>query len=104
MTYFQRTDLPADIDSVEKLQVWATSVLAYLYPNQMSFESKEVGVRQASLLPFYNDSEEDSGLWHWQVISRCSLWQSAGRLTGGQEYQYVQPLGQLIVPDQFKGV
>lgn len=35
MTAFAVSDLPAAVDSVEKLSVWSLSILAELYPNSL---------------------------------------------------------------------
>ena len=104
MTAFDKTMLPDDINTVEGVFGWASEILYFNYSHLTSDESRGNPVRRVSKTTFFNDSDELSANWQHQVIYRLSLGISANYLLGGQDYKYLQPLGELEIPEAFKPV
>ncbi|NEQ20651.1 MAG: glucose-6-phosphate dehydrogenase [Microcoleus sp. SIO2G3] len=100
MVAFVRTDLPASIDTVEKLAVWACAVLQELHPSTSVVEATGIAERVATAAPFYITASQPEA---WRFIGRVSLemplnWQS----TSGKLWTDVVPLSNLAIPADFK--
>jgi hypothetical protein len=100
MTAFSANDIPAEIDTVEKLEVWCSTLLSNLYPNLTAVESTGSAVRVVTSGPFFITASDPST---WRTISRASIalsneWQGGGN----QIWAYAQPFGNLAIPASFK--
>ena len=60
MTTFNTANLPASIDSVEKLAVWALSILAEINPNTTVQTGAFVVERVATVNPFFFQNEANT--------------------------------------------
>ena len=100
MTTFQSTDLPASVNTVEKLAVWAATVLNHLYPETTAIEATGDGERVAQASPFEVTAVEPT---QWRHIARTSIplnrnWQrGASKLWANAE-----DLGSSSIPTEFK--
>jgi hypothetical protein len=100
MTAFVPSDLPAEVNTVEKLHVWASSVLGNLYTDATVIEAPGTGVRVVSCGPYLLTAETPST---WRFISRLTLaldknWVGANN----QLWNSVQEIGQAPIPVSFK--
>lgn len=100
MTAFTAADIPVEIDTVEKLHVWTSNVLAFLYPDESVLEAPGQAVRSASSGPFQITAGPVSS---WRTVDRVSLEVDAKWLgDGNQIWTYIKPLGVLAIPANFK--
>ncbi|MBD2090204.1 glucose-6-phosphate dehydrogenase [Microcoleus sp. FACHB-1515] len=100
MVALVRTDIPTSVDTVEKLAVWAMSILQQLHPGQTVVEATGVAERVATAAPFYITASQPAA---WRFISRASLeltpnWQSSS----GRIWTDVQPLSSQAIPAEYK--
>jgi hypothetical protein len=100
MTAFTPSDIPAEINTVEKLEVWCANVLAYLNPDLTSIEATGSQTRTCSAGPFYVSASDPAV---WRHISRVSVvvereWQGAGN----QIWNYARELNTAPIPAIFK--
>jgi hypothetical protein len=100
MTAFNPSDIPTEINTVEKLDVWCSQVLAYLNPDQVAIEATGSQTRTASAAPFYITASDPAV---WRHISRLSIplsreWQGGGN----QIWNYAQELSTAVIPANFK--
>jgi hypothetical protein len=100
MTAFAPSDIPSEIDTVEKLEAWCSTLLSYLNPDQVAVEATGSQNRTASSAPFYITASDPAT---WRLISRLSLpirrdWQGGGN----QIWNYVQELSTAAIPASFK--
>jgi hypothetical protein len=100
MTAFTPTDIPAEINTVEKLEVWCSQLLSFLYPDQIALEATGSLTRIASAAPFYITASDPST---WRHISRNSIplqreWQGSGN----QIWNFAQEIGVAAIPASFK--
>lgn len=98
MTLFDRNQLPQQIDRVEELVAWGTTVLNDLYPDVTVIESPGSATRRANSSPF---PVVNGSTTSWIMINRLTLdlaptWRRQGKL-----WLAVQPLGQLTIPPEF---
>lgn len=70
MVAFQTTDLPASIDTVEKLAAWSLTVLNYLHPILTATEATGSAERVATAAPFYITADPSP---KWRYIGRFSF-------------------------------
>jgi hypothetical protein len=99
MTAFSTSDLPASINSVEKLYAWCATVLQHLYPTTTVIESTGVAERAISAAPFFVSASDPAT---WRYISRGSIkltstWQRTGKI-----WQYAEDIGSSAIPTEFK--
>lgn len=100
MTAFQTTDLPASINTVEKLAVWAGTVLNHLYPNVTAIEATGLAERVAQSGPFEVTAVDPP---QYRNIVRLSIpvnrnWQrGASKLWANAE-----DIGTAAIPTEFK--
>lgn len=100
MTAFAPSDIPSEVNTVEKLEVWAATLLSNLNPDQVAVESTGSQSRTASSAPFYITASDPAV---WRNISRCSIplskdWQGGGN----QIWNYAQELSAAAIPASFK--
>lgn len=99
MTAFSTSDIPAEIDTVEKLHAWSASILNNLYFDTTIAENIGSATRVAQAAPFEITAADPI---QWRFISRCSLplnkdWQGSDKL-----YKRVSSLGSASIPDGYK--
>ena len=99
------TDIPATIDTLEKLVAWSSIALSNLYPNVTVLEGSDADnvtyARVAQSNPYYITVDATDAAW--RLISRSSLkidstWQSGAN----KLWENVEPLGSLSLPEGFK--
>jgi hypothetical protein len=100
MTAFAPSDIPSEINTIEKLEVWCSQLLSHLNPDQVAVEATGSQSRTASAAPFYITASDPSV---WRHISRLSIplsrdWQGGGN----QMWNYAQELSVLPIPASFK--
>lgn len=100
MTAFTPSDIPSEINTVEKLEAWASTLLSNLNPDQTAVETTGSLTRTASSAPFYITASDPAT---WRNISRVSVplskdWQGGGN----QIWNYVQELSATPIPASFK--
>lgn len=99
MTAFATGDLPATVDTVEKLAVWAGVVLNNLNADLVAIEAPGVTELVASAHPY---AVTASGLYEWRMITRQSIklnsnWQRAGKL-----WIHAENLSTTALPIEFR--
>lgn len=100
MTTFLTTDLPSSINSLEKLAVWASTVLNHLNTNQTAIEQTGNAQLTATSAPFYITASDPAT---WRNISRLSIpldknWQRGT----GKIWTFAQDLSSSAIPTEFK--
>ncbi len=100
MTAFTTADLPASVNTVEKLHAWASAVLLNLNPQTEVQEApgitEKVAVHQ--VFPVYLN-----GQWQYRVISRMSARVDGDYLQGSAKFwTYVQEISNAAIPSNFK--
>lgn len=98
MTAFAPTQIPASVDTVEKLAVWATELLSYLYHEETFIE--EVGRSELAVTagPFQIAANNTVTFRH---IARAAIELNRDFKSGGDIWGYAQPLGNLTIPANF---
>lgn len=100
MTAFQTTDIPASVNTVEKLAVWAQTVLNHLYPQVTAVEASGLAERVAQASPFEVTAVEPS---QWRYISRTSIPLDRNWQRGSSKiWANAQDLGSASIPTEFK--
>lgn len=99
MTAFSTADLPASVNTVEKLAVWAMTVLQNLYPEMTTVEETGRAELQVQSAPFFIAAVSPP---EWRVISRTSIrvspdWQKSGKI-----WSHALDLGTKPTPPEFK--
>lgn len=99
MTLFTPTDIPAAVNSLEKLEVWCMTILNDLYPTLTTVESTGNADRVAQSAPFYVAASDPPT---WRVISRSSIplqgtWRRQGKL-----WLSANDLGSAAIPTEYK--
>jgi hypothetical protein len=98
MTAFNVSQIPADINTIEQLHVWTSTILSDLYPTQTAVEDTGTAVRVANSSPYYVSSSSPPG---WRLISRSSIPLAGTWRRSGQVWDHAQDLGTLPVPAEF---
>lgn len=105
VAFNKNTDLPASVDTVEKLYIWATSVLSYVAPTIRVFEQVGQAAELAASGAVYDIAIPDID-WNYTVtfryIGRCSLPVNINHKFGGQVWTYAETLSSAAIPSQFK--
>lgn len=105
MTTFTRTDIPASVDTVEKLAVWVANLLNFLNPKVTAVEgtkdSDAVTVRVSQFSPYFVSAVPDD--YHWRVVARQSIrlnsnWQNGA----GKIWTNAVELSTTSIPTDFK--
>ena len=100
MTTFQTTDIPASVNTLEKLQVWAATVLNHLYPQVTAIESTGNADRVAQSAPFEVTAVDPS---QWRNISRTSIPLNRNWQRGNSKiWANAEDLGSASIPTEFK--
>ena len=99
MTDFSINDLPATINTVEKLTVWGTTILNDLYPELTIIEAPGQAVRNAQAAPIQITATNPSS---WAYVARVTIplsgtWRRADRI-----WLPVQNLGTSPIPSEYK--
>ena len=100
MTGFVTADIPASINTVEKLHAWTSTILNHLYPGVTAIEENGQAELVATAAPFQITAISPP---QWRFIDRCSMplnsnWQrGAGKL-----WANVEDLGSASIPTEFK--
>ncbi len=105
MTAFTSADIPASVDTVEKLAVWLGNLLNYLNPAASAVEGTSendlVNVRSAQFFPYLikkSSTEQD-----WQIVTRQSIAIDPNWQTGESKiWSYAQEISTLAIPASFK--
>lgn len=100
MTAFNPSDIPAEINTIEKLEVWCANILTYINSDLTSTESTGSQTRVASAGPFYVTASDPAV---WRHISRISVvvekdWQG----TGNQIWNFAREFSTTPIPAIFK--
>lgn len=99
MTAFVAADLPATINTVEKLHAWSSTVLNHLYPNDTVVEAAGSANRVMTANPFYIVETENPG---WRYITRASFGLNANWQRTGKVWEHATDLGSSSIPAEFK--
>lgn len=100
MTAFTPSDIPTEIDTVEKLHVWTSTLLAYLYPDLTVIESSGSAVRAITSGPFQITAVDPS---IWRSIDRGSIpLDKDWRGSANQIWNFALPIGTQAIPATFK--
>lgn len=100
MVLFATTDLPATINSVEKLEVWATTVLQHLHPSLTVIESTGNAELAVSAAPFFITASDPDV---WRYITRTSIQLNANWQRGaGKIWTHALDLSNAAIPTEFK--
>jgi hypothetical protein len=100
MTAFLPSDIPAEINTVEKLAVWAATLLTYLNTDLTSVEATGSQTKTCSAGPFHVSASDPAV---WRHISRISVvvekeWQGSPN----QIWNYVREFNTAPIPAIFK--
>lgn len=99
MTSFNTSQLPASIDTVEKLAVWASVTLNYLYFDEFVTESRNSNVRVAQSAPFNITATDPI---QWRQISRQSIELNPDWVSSGKLWEFAKPIGNSTIPSDFQ--
>ena len=105
MTAFTRTDIPASVDTVEKLAVWVANLLTYINPKTTAVEGTKnadaVTVRISQFSPYFISAVPDDS--HWRIISRQSIRLNSDWQSGGTKiWTHALTLSSMAIPTDFK--
>lgn len=100
MTAFSTTDIPANVNTVEKLAVWSAQVLSFLYPDKTALEATGTAERVAQSTVFEVIAESPS---QWRHGSRISVALNRNWMKGnGDIWEHVIDIGSSAIPTEFK--
>lgn len=100
MVAFTRTDIPASVDTVEKLAVWVETLLNNLFPNDTAVESVGTAERICQAAPFYFTASNPPT---WRYVSRHSIVLSPNFQKTGKVWEHAQAIStSAIIPAEFK--
>lgn len=99
MTAFTTSDLPASINTVEKLAVWASMVLTHLNPSITTIEATGNAQRVATSAPFEITAVDPL---EWRNIARLSIKLHPNWIRQGKRWEHAQDLGSASIPAEFK--
>ncbi|WP_414589424.1 hypothetical protein [Scytonema sp. PCC 10023] len=104
MVAFSKDKIPASIDTLEKLEAWASTVLAYLNSSTTAIEgtnpTNAVTTRVSHSSPYFVTA--DAADPHWRLVSRNSIRLDAKWTTGQQKiWNYVQSTNTNSIPVEF---
>lgn len=97
MTAFAKADLPASVDTVEKLAIWALSGLMQLYVEQTAVEGAGTAERVIQFGTYFIPNTNKT-----RIIARLTVELENDYLTSGKKvWNTVQPLGTETLPATF---
>lgn len=99
MVAFVRTDIPDSVNTVEKLAVWAETLLQHLHPELTAIEAAGALDRVAISQPWFISVSSPPT---WRVISRTSIALNANWQRGGKIWTFAQELSAATIPSEFK--
>ena len=104
MTIFQVSDIPTDIDTLEKLVCWSNFTLARLYPdvNITTTTSPDNGAPVIERAVQVGQFAVNTTNTQWVFLGRIGLELDTAWLEGGQPWQSVNELGAEAIPDNLK--
>lgn len=92
------TDIPSQIDTLEKLHAWSGLALANVNPTITAIEGVGYEERVSSAGIFYVQAANK-----YRCLIRASLEVSSDYLAGGQKmWQFVQPVSGTAIPALFR--
>lgn len=100
MVAFSTADLPSSINTVEKLQVWATTVLQHLHPTLTAIEATGSAERCCAAAPFFITATDPAV---WRYISRTSIPIDSNWQRGTAKiWTFAKDLSSSSIPAEFK--
>lgn len=100
MVAFQTTDIPSSVNSLEKLLVWANSVLNEVAPSVTAIEATGSAERVANSGVFQISATDPVT---WRCISRTSIpLSSQWRRGQGKLWTYAQDVSSAAIPTEYK--
>ena len=99
MVAFSTADLPASINTVEALAVWATRVLTYLHFQQEIQEAPNV-IEKVALSQVFPIST--NGVYELRLVGRVSVKINTEYQSTSKIWQHVVPLSSASIPADFK--
>jgi len=105
MTAFTRADLPASIDTVEKLVVWGENLLAFLNPKITAVEGTSaadaVTLRICQFNPYFISAVPEDA--HWRSVARTSIRLNSNWQSGGTKiWTHAAEISTTVIPIEFK--
>jgi len=99
MVLWVPSDVPAGVNSLEKLSVWSSTILNDLFPTLTAIESTGVADRVAQSAPFFITASDPAT---WRVISRTSIplqptWRRSSKL-----WLFANDIGSSSIPTEYK--
>ncbi|NET91617.1 MAG: hypothetical protein F6K45_26715 [Kamptonema sp. SIO1D9] len=124
MTAFVASDIPENIDSIEKLHVWTSAVLNRLYPYKDTIVDVEINEADGSIIPVYETQAQmgyflTNAPWEdpankppgansdysqkWIAITHHTFDVQLNWLERRTDiWQHIAPLGDLVIPLEMK--
>ena len=100
MTGFLTSDLPASINTVEKLHAWSSTVLNHLYRDSSDIEENGQAQFLAQSSPFLITAVSPS---KWRLISRTSILLNPNWQKGSSKiWANAEDIGSAAIPVEFK--
>jgi hypothetical protein len=99
MVALVKDDIPASINSVEKLAVWCDMVLQNLHPEMTVIEVSGSQDRAVLSAPYFISASNPPG---WRVISRTSIAINSNWQRGGKLWTFALDLSGAAIPAEFK--
>lgn len=99
MTAFVKADLPDSINTVEKLAVWAETLLQHLNPELTVIEASGGLDRAVLSQPWFITASAPPT---WRVISRSSIQLTSTWQRGGKIWNFATELSATAIPSEFK--
>lgn len=98
MTAFSTTDIPSNIDTLEKLAAWVGLSLTAINPTLTAIEAPNYSARTCQAGTFFIEADNKH-----RLLVRVSLPISAEHLSGANNpWTYAEELSQTVIPDGFK--
>ncbi len=100
MVAFQPTDLPSSVNTVEKVQVWAATVLQHLHPELTVIEAPGQNQLAVTAQPYWISVSDPPT---WRYVSRTSIALSSNWQRGASKlWTHAQDLSNQAIPSEFK--
>lgn len=99
MVAFTRADLPDSINTVEKLELWAVTLLQHLHPEYLVIEAAGGQDRAVVSQPWFINAANPPA---WRIISRTSIQINSNWQRGGKIWNFAQDLSSAAIPTEFK--
>lgn len=99
MTAFTPSDIPASVNTVEKLHVWSGTLLNHLYPTVTAIEATGNAERVAQSGPYEVTAVDPP---QWRNITRASIPLSKNWQRSGKIWEHGEDIGSVAIPTEFK--